>query len=238
MPEFIPLFGKQLVLYKLFGLLGTIVTLIVGEILGRKYSFSYFKSMVFTVLALEIRSVLLTVTSLIAGGGQVAGYNHVRIVVALPIILLPFTFLFKERFWKVTDFVAPLLALLNGIVCIGCMFPGCCHGYPSSWGLYSNIAGTVCFPLQPIEVACALLSATVLLVMTKYKIQQGRLYAWYLIIFGSTRFLMEFLRDDEKIWLGMSEFSFHALAAFVVGLTCMIVLNILHERSRRINETK
>ena len=137
-----------------------------------------------------------------------------------------------------TDFVAPLLAICNGVVCIGCIFPGCCHGYPSTWGLYSNSAGTVCFPLQPIEIACALLTAVVLLIMIKYKVQQGRIYAWYLIIFGATRFLMEFLRDDEKIWLGLSEFSFHALAAFIVGLICMIVLNILHERSRIIDEKK
>ena len=238
MPETIPFLGGQLSLYSLFGALGTVITLIVGELLGRKFSFNYFKSVAFTALALGIRAVLITITSLIAGGGQISGYNHVRIVIALPIFLLPFTLIFKERFGKVTDFVAPLLAICNGVVCIGCIFPGCCHGYPSTWGLYSNAAGTVCFPLQPIEVACALLSAVVLLIMIKYKVQQGRIYAWYLIIFGATRFLMEFLRDDEKIWLGMSEYSFHALAAFIVGLICMIVLNILHGRSKVTNEEK
>lgn len=117
MPETISLFGIQLSLYSLFGAISTVVTLIAGDWLGRKYSFGYFKSMLFTVLALVIRSLLITATSWIIGGGQMAGFNHVRIVIILPIILLPFTFLFKENFWKVTDYVAPLLAICNGVVC-------------------------------------------------------------------------------------------------------------------------
>jgi prolipoprotein diacylglyceryltransferase len=39
-----------------------------------------------------------------------------------------------------------------------------------------------------------------------------------LICFGIGRFLIEFARDSEKIWLGCSSISFHALFMVIVGV--------------------
>ena len=158
--------------------------------------------------------------------------NFVRIVSVLPVTIWLVTLLFKDKFSHVADFIAPLLAIFHGVTHIGCIFPGCCHGYPAAWGLYSNEAGAVCFPNQPLEAASSLLVAGILLLMMKKNVQQGRLYAWYLLLFGGSRFLWEFLRNNEKIGFGISELAIHALIAFVIGLSALIVLTVLDKRSK------
>lgn len=231
MPESLSIFGLQLSLYYLFWFLGVVAVLVAGYWIGKKnYGFSFAKSILYVVLAVAIGYVLLWVTSWIVGGGKMMGLNYVRIVTVLPIAIFLVTLIFKDKFSNVADFIAPLLAIFHGVTHIGCIFPGCCHGYPAEWGLFSNEANAICFPSQPLEAISSLLTAVVLLIMMKYKVQSGKLYAWYLIMFGGTRFLWEFLRDNEKIWMGVSELALHALSAFIVGIIILIILIIIHKR--------
>lgn len=228
MPESWSIFGVQLSLYYLFWFLGVVAVLVAGYLIGKKqYGFSFAKSVLYVTLAVAIGYVLLWVTSLIVGGGKMMGLNYVRIVTVLPIAIFLVTLLFKDKFSDVADLIAPLLAIFHGVTHIGCIFPGCCHGYPAAWGLFSNQTNTVCFPSQPIEAVSSLLTAVVLMIMMKQKVQSGKLYAWYLLLFGGTRFIWEFFRDNDKIWLGISELAIHAFVAFIVGLTALIVLNII-----------
>ena len=44
-----------------------------------------------------------------------------------------------------------------------------------------------------------------------------------LILFGSTRFLLEFLRDNEKLFWGISNLAIHAFIMFVVGVVWYFV---------------
>ena len=47
-----------------------------------------------------------------------------------------------------------------------------------------------------------------------------------LILFGSTRFVWEFFRDNSKLWLGCSNLAFHALFMFIVGLVAYIIIKM------------
>ncbi len=232
MPESLSIFGIQISIYYLFWFLGLVAVLAVGYFTRKRYEFSFAKSMLYIVLAVATGYVLLWVTSWIVGGGKMMGLNYVRIVTVLPLTIWLITLVFKDSFWKVADFIAPLLAIFHGVTHIGCIFEGCCHGYPSSWGLYSNEVGAVCFPSQPLEAISSLLTAVVLLFMMKRNVQEGKLYAWYLIMFGGTRFLWEFLRDNDKVWLGVSELAIHALIAFIVGIAVLAVMTIVKKRRR------
>jgi len=159
--------------------------------------------------------------------------NFVRIATFLPIPILLLTYLMKDSFGDVADMLAPLISIFHGVTHIGCMFPGCCYGYPAQWGLYSNTAGTVCFPIQPIEALSAILIGVTLIIMLKKGMQRGRLYAWYLALYGCTRFIWEFFRDNEKIWHGISELAFHALAAMVIGIAALVVLHCVKQKEAK-----
>ena len=55
-----------------------------------------------------------------------------------------------------------------------------------------------------------------------------------LILFGSTRFVWEFFRDNPKILWGCSNLSFHALFMFVVGAFSYIIIK--NRKKRRFEE--
>ena len=54
-------------------------------------------------------------------------------------------------------------------------------------------------------------------------VPDGLEYPVMLVLFGSTRFLFEFLRDNEKMFWGISNLAIHALFMFVVGIIWIIV---------------
>lgn len=218
MPVTFELFGKSVSLYYTFWLLGLVAVLLLGYYLGKHFHFGFSKSILYVVGTVLLGYLLLWGTSWVFGGGKLNGLNFVRIVTFLPIPIFLLSWLLKDKYGTVSDFIAPLLAVFHGVTHLGCIFPGCCHGYPSSWGLYSNEAGMVCFPTQPMEAVSSILIGVTLFVLALRGVQKGRLYAWYLLSFGITRFLWEFLRDNEKIWNGISELAFHALGAAVVGV--------------------
>ena len=223
MPETFTLFGRAVSLYYTFWLLGVISVLVLGYLLGKHYGFDFYKSVLYVVGTVVLGYLLLWGTSWVFGGGKMSGLNFVRIVTFLPIPIWLLSRIFKDKFGTVADFIAPLLAVFHGVTHLGCIFEGCCQGYPSDWGLYSNVSKTVCFPNQPMEAASSILIGVILYILAKRSILKGKLYAWYLVSFGATRFLWEFLRDNEKIWNGISELAFHAVVAALVGAAALIL---------------
>ena len=224
MIETVNVFGRGLSLYYIFWFLGAVCVIIGGYFLGKKNGFSFAKSILYVIGAVVIGYLLLWGTSWLFNGGKVNGLNFVRIVTFLPVAIYIMARLYEDKFGVVADFIAPLLALFHGVTHIGCIFPGCCHGYPNQWGIFSNAAGTVCFPSQPMEAVSSIVISVLLAVLFLKGKQRGRLYAWYLLIFGTTRFLWEFLRDNDKIWMHVSELAFHALAAAIIGFIALIII--------------
>ena len=82
------------------------------------------------------------------------------------------------------------------------------------------------FPIQPIEALTAVAIVVFLFVRSKKKQYEpdGYEYPLMLVLFGSTRFLFEFLRDNDKMFWGISNLAIHALFMFVVGLIWIIIL--------------
>lgn len=224
MIEKISVFGSEISLYYLFWFIGAVTVLVGGALLWKKQGDSPAKGILYVAGTVIMGYILLWATSWVFGGGKMNGLNFVRIATFLPLPIWILTRLQKESFGRAADLLAPLIAIFHGVTHIGCIFEGCCHGYPAPWGLYSNVSGTVCFPIQPIEALSSILIGIVLLILLERKLQQGKLYAWYLLLYGGTRFGWEFLRDNEKIWHGISGLAFHALVAFVIGLAALIIL--------------
>ena len=154
------------------------------------------------------------------------GENIVRLYIWLPVVAYPICKLLKAKWKVVCDFMAPLIILSHGVGHIGCIFAGCCQGYPQSWGLYNIMTGLYHFPIQPIESIVIFVIIFILLRRAKKMnyVSDGLGYPIMLMLFGSTRFICEFLRDNEKILLGCSSLAFHALLAFVIGLIAYYVV--------------
>ena len=127
---------------------------------------------------------------------------------------------------KMIDYLAPSMALQQVIGHSVCPFAGCCHGYECSWGIWNPTTDTYVFPNQWLECMVALVIVLYLLHLAKKEnyVGTGKVYAMFLLTFGGTRFLLEFLRDSDKLFLGISNLALHALFMVLVGTVWLMVL--------------
>ncbi len=154
-----------------------------------------------------------------SGFKNFGGNNIVRIFVWVPVFAYPFAKLFKLDFKTVCDYLAPVVCVQHGVSHFGCIFAGCCHGYEWSHGVWNHVLERYLFPIQPIEALVAV--GIVLFIWLRQKKRgfkvDGESYPIMLILFGYTRFLLEFARDNEKLFLGISSLAIHALIMGIVG---------------------
>lgn len=222
MIETISLFGTEISLYYLCWLLALVGTLATGIALRKDFELSVSRSILYVILDFLVSFLLILALSRISGGGKANGFNFIRIVPFIPLFFRLIAYVAKEEFWKISDLLSSAGSIFLAISHLGCIFTGCCHGFPSEWGIYSNVAQTVCFPAQPIEAAVSLAIGLVLCVMVKKKIQRGQLYLWFMTLFGGIRFFMEFFRDNQKVLGNVSELALYALAGMLLGIAGLV----------------
>ena len=213
-------------LYDLFFALGFVSVYLFVVLFARKMSIKVWKSTVVVLIVYPIVVLWMFVMFWIESGFKhFGGNNIVRVFVFVPIVAYPVSKLLKITMKEICSMLAFGPAAVHAVSHFGCRFVGCCKGYPSSWGLYNVSTKDVRFPSQPMEAIIAWFVLFYLLARAKkrnYK-PDGLEYPVMLTIFGFTRFLCEFLRDNEKIWLGCSSLAFHALFMFVVGVIWIVV---------------
>ena len=146
--------------------------------------------------------------------------NIIRIYIWMIFFSWVFSNILNLQFNTIPDFLAPGIMLTFAITHLGCVFEGCCEGYPSDWGIYNRYTGLLHFPVQIIESICAFI---IFIILEKYQSSNpekayGKLYPLFLILCGAMRFLTSFLREDEKLVWGMSSLSFHSLSMIIVGI--------------------
>ena len=154
------------------------------------------------------------------------GNNIVRIFVYVPLVGWPVAKLLKLDVKKMLSLLSFGPLLVHGISHFGCIFVGCCQGYPSSFGIYNPFSQDIRFPSQPLEALTAVAIVVFLILRAKKKNYEpdGYEYPLMLVLFGSTRFGFEFLRDNQKLFWGISNLAIHALFMFVVGVVWIIIL--------------
>ena len=193
----------------------------------KKYNISLKQAVVVILLVYPVAYVLmLTLAWIETGFRSWGGINFVRICVYVPLIALGVAKLMKIPFGKMVDYLAPSMALQKAIGHLVCPFVGCCSGYACSWGIWHPMKNVQVFPNQWLESAVAFFLAWYLLRMAKHEcyLGTGKIYAMFLLLYGGTRFFLEFLRDNEKLFLGISSLALHALFMVLVATVWLMVL--------------
>jgi phosphatidylglycerol:prolipoprotein diacylglycerol transferase len=101
---------------------------------------------------------------------------------------------------KTCDIMVPYIALGQAIGRIGCFLNGCCYGKPTDLPIgvsFPGVEGRV-IPTQLIE---AVAMFAVFLVLRRRKPSGGRTLVLYLLLYSGFRFLNEFLRGDNPVFL-------------------------------------
>lgn len=138
---------------------------------------------------------------------------------------LIFGFLFAEIAKPIVGYIMPpndrfaaLLPFTIGIGRFGCLTAGCCRGLPyDGWCAMRGVDGVMRYPTQLIEIIFQLAIGISFLVMVKRKILFGRLFSFYLIVYGVFRFLTEFIRDTPKSFGVLSGYQIISLVMIALG---------------------
>ncbi len=116
----------------------------------------------------------------------------------------------KYEFKRYLDLLIPSVALAQGFGRIGCFLAGCCYGCPTTaWCGVTFPAGGIApagIPLIPTQLISAggdFLLAAVLILFSRHAKRSGDVGAAYLVLYGIGRFLVEFLRNDERGGVGV-----------------------------------
>lgn len=155
--------------------------------------------------------------------GVLAGYIYTRIK--------------KISFVKYFDLVMPEIAIAQGFGRIGCFLAGCCYGARTdSWlGVVfpeGSLApsGVKLLPTQLFMSAGDFLIAIALILYSRKNKVDGNVGAGYLILYGVGRFLIEFLRNDNRGAVGtLSTSQFISIFIVAAGIG-LVVWNTMRSR--------
>jgi len=193
----------------------------------KKYGITLIQSIITVLIVYPVAYFLMLVLTWIENGFQNWGANNiVRIYVYVPLICIATAKLLKIPSRKMIDYLAPSMALQQTIGHIVCPFVGCCQGYACSWGIWNPVTNTNLFPNQWLECIVSLAIVWYLVYYAKREkfAGTGKVYAIFLLTIGGTRFFLEFLRDNDKLLLGISNLALHALFMCIVGVVWLMVL--------------
>lgn len=203
---------------------------------GKKIGYKLYKSLLIFLIFRVFESYAMQFAMFMnAGFVPTRQANIATAFVYIPIIAWITSKIFRESYDSTSDFMAFPMMILYCIGRLGCLFPGCCYGYPCSWGIYNPKFDYKVFPVQILESLVALALIILMLYLSKKRkfVPSGELLPMLLTVYGALRFLIEFLHDNEKVLLGCSKLAFHALFMCAVGA---VLWTLKRKKNKEINE--
>jgi phosphatidylglycerol:prolipoprotein diacylglycerol transferase len=143
--------------------------------------------------------------------------------------------------WTVTDVFAPGIALGHVVGRLGCLFAGCCFGRPTNvpWAITfhsefaaRNVGTPLGIPLHPTQLYEAGAEFIILLILLATERRggyfSGRTFWTYMLLYGISRFIIEFYRYDPRGMVGI--FSTSQFVSLLIVPLSLIMLFVLSRR--------
>ncbi len=169
------------------------------------------------------------------GLGNFGRKNVVTVYALIPVICYLSSWLCKIDHKCLCTMMAPTMPLIQMVSRPGCLFAGCCKGFPCDWGIYNVNTEDFRIPMPAIEMLWLL--AVVLVVMWALRRKAFRpsygFYPFMMVIYGACQFVFEFFIDNQKILGRLSLRSFYEIMLVVVGSAWLLSLYIMKKRRER-----
>ncbi len=244
MPSTLHIFGIDFPLYYCGFLLAFPACTLFNALYYRKcYPVGNIKLVLLTMFGINMVYIFLLIFPYFTFGKYFHGFNWIRVIGFVPLLWGLLALISKTKVSVFLDFMVPTTGIANIFVHTGCIFGGCCYGFPITdypqwlqWmGIYNNATQSYLFPIQLVENAIILVLIVFMVLWARSKRFKtgGRAFPLYMVLFCVTRFFCEYLRDNEKIVANLSEFSFWCILWTIEGVVWLIVL---HKRANKPQE--
>lgn len=186
----------------------------------KKYKVHPIKTVPMTI-AVAAMGLLGTYIMFFIENGGWYGRSFFGALLFYPILLLPVAFIFRMRLEDLLDFATPPGLAILALYKYNCYMDGCCAG-KAIWFTEEGIP--VYFPSQLAEMVTALLIMLVVLLCEKKEKNRGTVYPVALIIYGVARYILNFFRWEQSVFLlGMAPGNFWSICSAVFGIVLLII---------------
>ena len=205
----------------IFLTIGTVLMGIPIAFVAKRYQLSVVKALIATVL-LTVTGTLGTKILYFIENLKLDGLSFYGAVFLVPIVFALIARILRMPYGKLTDLCAVGECIMLALMKVSCFLSGCCRGMV----LYVTEAGEeVRFPSALVEIVVALILFAILLTWALKKKRQGQLYAWYLLLYGCVRFVLNLFRDVwNNLTLPLPYGNIWSLVAIVAGAIWLAIL--------------
>ena len=207
----------ELVYY--FFIVDAVLMFLVMIIANRSYGIPVWKIVLLAILLLPVGVVGSKLMRLIEAG-RWDGYSYFGCVFFVPIMMTPIALLLKCKPIHVLDLCAPAGCVVLATMKVQCVIQGCCRGRITG---FRPDGMAIRFPSQKVELVNGLIILIVLLITIRKGKQKGYIYAWFMLIYGITRFCLNLLRETTPFILGLSAGCFWSIIAVAIGGTVFLL---------------
>jgi len=133
----------------------------------------------------------------------------------------------KISFWKMSDLVAPYIALGQAIGRIGCFLNGCCYGRVITGGVAVTYPGEAVMrmPVQVYSSLLLLLIFILLMILREKRPFDGAVLGGYIILYAIMRFFIEFYRgDNPAVFFGLTLSQLISTGMLACGVVAWMIL--------------
>lgn len=144
------------------------------------------------------------------------GRSFFGAVFLVPLVCIPAARILKINYGVLTDISAPAGCAMLALMKLKCYLDGCCRGIR----LYRDEMGVAhYFPSQLVELTNALVLCVILMILSHDKKRTGCVYGWFFLLYGSTRFILNFFRSGTTpfLWI-LPAGNVWSLVAVLVGV--------------------
>lgn len=181
-------------------------------------------------------TILLTVVE-VAGtkllfyveNGYFAGMSYYGGILLMPLFCIPLAWIFRMRYLDLMDLFGVSAGGMLAVMRLQCVYFGCCNGIHIS--LSSGYSFD--FPSPIVELVTVLIVMCIVLALGKGGKNRGRLFQIYLILYGTTRFVLNWFRADNQpfVWI-LPPGNFWSIVAVCIGAGWLIAQNMIRKRNR------
>lgn len=187
------------------------------------YGFSNLRAIIFTVLVMafgligcKLLYVVENFSEFKKNGISAGGFSFFGAVFLIPVMMGLLRKLFSLSWRQCIDACAPCVIVMIAVMRFGCLLNGCCGGWVARFGRVSFR-----WPTQAFEGFGDIAILMWILNMEKREDKPGRLYPYFLLSYGTLRFLVEFFRDTAKDWLYISHGQWFSIVAILIAVTAL-----------------
>lgn len=133
----------------------------------------------------------------------------------------------KVNYLYIADFFAPYLMLGSAFGRIGCFLGGCCYGKVSDvpWALPASAADSLIrHPVQLYDALGLVIIYFILTLLRPRKPFAGFVLISLFALYGMLRFITEFFRFEDSVWLGLTLAQLFSLGLIAFSLLLIAVI--------------